>query len=283
MKQLFCVTAFIITCLACSQTQKTITHTEQDLLRLDSTVQRFKKEPRYGVRIKSANCNFVILINDRIVAAVRVAEKGFVMNGFYVPINYGILQPGEQEIKIKLLPPVVDRKTEIKRPTLGNAQVEVEVVVDTYIDGFPQAAEEEIVYFWKSPRAPKHIPGRKKIPYFTQPDLPYYEHRDVFEAEDVPYSITGWQNSVNLETTNTEELKKLTQEVVAKYEELRELFSNKDIDGVANQLYGSMEVEAQQLYMDEFDIEKLWKGGYLEPYKLNDYEFKPIANYKLLW
>ncbi len=269
---------FFLGLYGCAQ-NTTTTYTQQDILNLYQTVQHFDEETHYGVRVKSANCNFQILINDRIVFKTRKNEKGLVLNGAYAPINYGILKAGEQQITIKMLPPVIDKKTEEKYTELGNAQLEVEILADDFVDG--KSTGEYGIYEWKSPTEMKHIPNRGEIPYFTQPELPYYEHKDVFEAEYIEYDIPGWQNSVVIKPRNQQELEKLTKEVVAAYEELRLLMNNKDLDGMANKLYNSFKVESQQLYFDEFDIEEQW-NKYIVPHSHNGFKMMPLENYKLV-
>lgn len=228
--KIFLYTVILATLVSCGQNNKinnmtTTKYTQQDILDLYKSVKHYEDEVHYGVRIKSANCNFQIHINDKKVFETRKNKIGSVINGAYAPINYGLLKSGLQQISIKMLPPVVDRKTEIKHLKLGNAQLDIEIVADDFIEG--KSTGEYPIYEWESPKEVKFIKKEGiEMPYFTQPELPYFEHKDTFNAE-VPFTINGWNESVVLFTNDTEKLKILTEEVITVFKELHQDFQNK--------------------------------------------------------
>lgn len=274
-----------ITCISCGQKNKemamiTTEYTQQDILDLHKTVEHYEEETHYGVRIQSANCNFEILINDKKIFQTRKNEKGLVINGAYAPINYGILKSGKQQLTLRMLPPVMDRKTEIKYPTLGNAQLNIEIVADDFMEG--ESTGEYSIFEWESPKEMKYVkPNNKEIPYFTQPDLPIFEHTDTFEVE-VPYNVIGWSKSVNLFTNDDDELKALTEEAVKVYEELRLNFQNGKKNKIANFIYEAEKLTAQQIYYSKKDVEEQW-NNYFEDNKNKEFTMMPIENFRLVF
>lgn len=275
----------LTTFLSCGQTKNgkemTITqYTEEDILNLDKTVAHFEEEPNYGVRIVSANCNFEILINDKKVFSVRKNKKGSVINEGYAPINYGILKSGIQQITVRMLPAVVDRKTEIKHLTLGNAQLDIEIVADDFMEG--ESTGEYSVFAWESPKETKYVKSEGiEIPYFTQPNLPFYEYKATFKAE-VPYVIDGWSKSVNLFTDNDDELKALTEEAVVAYKELSEILGKNKKDELADLLYNSEKITAQQLYHSKESIKEQW-FSYTKRNKEKEFRIMPLENFRLVF
>ncbi|WP_299254513.1 hypothetical protein [uncultured Aquimarina sp.] len=278
-------TILLITIISCGQSQQnkkmtTTEYTQQDILELHKTVEHYEEETHYGVRVVAANCNFEILINDRKVFFINSNKIGSVINGAYAPINYGILKSGMQQITVRMLPPVIDRKTEIKHPKLGNSQLNIEIVADDFMEGV--STGEYSVFEWESPKEVKYVKAEGiDIPYFTQPNLPVYEHTDSFEVS-VPYTIDGWSKSVNLLTNDTDELKALTEETVAIYEELRQNFQNKKRDKLANQLFNNERIMAQQIYHLEEDVKEQW-NSYFEDYKQDNFKMMPLENFRLVF
>ncbi|QCE43116.1 hypothetical protein [Psychroserpens sp. NJDZ02] len=274
----------LITNISCNQSKEkdfmNTIYTQQDILDLYKTVQHFEEEQHYGVRIKSANCNFEILINDKKVFFVNRNKIGSVINGAYAPINYGLLKSGNQKITIRILPAVQNRQTEIKYPTLQNAQLDIEIVADDFMDG--ESTGEYSIFEWESPKEIKFIESEGiEMPYFTQPDLPVFEHRDSFIAE-IPFDIDGWNNSVNLITNDKEELKELTEEAVTIFKELHKNFQEKNLDKIANLVYQKEKRVAQQLYFKESDCRENW-DYYTEDYKSDNFTMVPLENFKLVF
>ncbi|MCF6350558.1 MAG: hypothetical protein L3J23_05945 [Flavobacteriaceae bacterium] len=274
----------VLTSLSCGPNNKTnnmtAQYSQQDILDLYKTVQHYEEETHYGVRIRSANCNFEILINDKKVFQTNTSEVGLVINGAYAPINYGILKSGLQQITIRMLRPVIDSKTEIKEPTLANAQLDVEIVADDFTDGGPNG--EYTIYEWESPKEVKFIKSEGiEMPYFTQPELTFFEHKDSFKA-DIPYTIVGWSESVNLYTTDPEKLKKLTEEVLTVFKELQQDFQNKKREKLANTFYNHEKRMAQQIYHSKEDVKKQWEN-YFKGYQHQDFKMMPLINFKLVF
>lgn len=273
------------TLISCGQTQQkqemtTTQYTQQDILDLYKTVKHFEEETHYGVRIKSANCNFQILINDKKVFATRRNKIGSVINGGYAPINYGILKSGLQSITVRMLPPVVDRKTEIKHPTLGNAQLDIEIVADDFMEG--ESTGEYSIYEWESPKETKFIKTEGiEMPYFTQPELPFFEHKSTFEAE-VPYALDGWNKSVTLYTDDKEELEELTKEVLTIFEKLKLNFQEKKLDNLADMVYNKEKLASQQFYLRQSGMKENW-NNYIEDYRHKGFKMMPIDNFQLVF
>ena len=287
MKKIILYALFLTTFSGCGQKnkknnmQETVTFTQQDMLNLYKTVRHFDEETHYGVRIKSHSINFEILINGKKIFFTNSNKRGTVLNGAYAPINLGILKPGKQQITIRMLPAVVDRKLEVKHPKLyGNAYLEVEIIADDFMDG--ESTGEYPIYEWTCPTEIKYVKNHGEVPVFIHPEAPYYEHTAVFEAEDVPYNIVGWGNSVIIKPQSKEELQELTKEVVVAYEELRQLFINKDFDGIANKRYNAEKRQSQQLYFIKEDCKEQWENYTKIKKEYSNFKMMPIEKYKLV-
>jgi hypothetical protein len=218
------VISLLLSAMSCGQETKpetvmqTSNTTIQDFLDLYKTVEHYEVETRHWVKVTLANCNFEILVNDEKVHFYHDISYGGVINATYAPINYAIAKAGEQTIKIRVFPGI-DKKTKQPKPILDNAQIKVSIVADDFMEG--ESTGEYTIFNWESPTEKKFIKKyNKEIPYFTQPDLPYYEHTTTFEA-DVPYTVEKWENSQLLFTEDAKQLEELTKEVVAAYTEYR--------------------------------------------------------------
>lgn len=231
------------------------------------------------MKVTVANCNFEILVNDKKMHFYHDINYGGVINATYAPVNYAIAKSGEQTLKIRVFPGI-DGKTKTPKPILENAQIKVSIVADDFMEG--ESTGEYTIFNWESPTEKKFIKQyNKEIPYFTKPDLPYYEHTTVFEA-DVPYTVEKWENSQLLFTENAEQLEELTKEVVAAYTEMKDIFQKKDKERLAAVSYNKEKKIAQQMYFNKQKTEERWKD-YVEGLDSEGFKVNPIQNFKLVF
>ncbi len=279
----------LITCTSCGQeiTKQTTMHipdrTIQDFLDIYKTVEHYEIETRHWVKITVANCNFEVLINDEKMHFYHDIRYGGVINATYAPINPAIVKAGKQTLKIRMFPGL-DEKIKGPKPILDNAQIKVSIVADDFIEG--ESTGEYTIFSWESPTEKKFIKKyNKEIPYFTKPDLQYYEHTAVFEVE-VPYTIEKWGSSQVLYTENAEQLKKLTEEVMAAYIEMKDIFQRKDEERLAAVSYNKEKIIAQQLFFTKKKSHERWENDYLINFNSNerrDLEMQPIENFKIVF
>ena len=64
----------------------------------------------------------------------------------------------------------------------------------------------------------------------------------------VPYELKGWSEGVDL---SKEDSKKLEKEVLMKMEEIKKIYENKDIEGIAKLQYGYLKEYYQSMYFTE--------------------------------
>lgn len=174
------------------------------------------KEKDYNIYLRSANCQFEILVDD--VPPFRgflgeITKKGTGFNGA-IPINSCLLKSGKHIITTKIYP----RYGQAKLEYMSGFEMEVYYRKAATID-----EEFEMKLFnQETPSKSSNSTGLK--------DLPYFEMKAEFVA-DLPFEIEGWQNSINLkeEQENGHDLKK---ELQKKYQILWDIINKKDVNAL---------------------------------------------------
>ena len=287
IKNILIYISLFINIVSCAQEKKenTIMATtnikEKDIYDLYKTVEYYDNEIHYGIILSSSNCNFEILINDVKVLFYHDVAVGQVANGLYTPINQAIYNRGKQKIEIRLYPGL-NKKTNKPEQELGNSHLSIDIVANTLKDG--QSTDEETIFSWQAPTEPRK--NRKdNIPWFSHPEMPYYEENTSFIAE-VPYTVSKLENSQVLITKDNDSLKELTKEVFLFYSEMKTIYQKKDKAKLAEKVYEKEKVIAQQLYLTKDGIQNRWDDDYLVNFdskKRKDFIMEPIENYKLVF
>jgi len=287
IKLLVIYISLFLSLISCGQEKKdsiimtTTKINQQNIYALDKTVEHYEQEIHYGVIISVSNCSFEILVNDVKVVFYHDVEVGQVANGLYAPINQAIYSSGKQKISIRLYPGL-DKKTKKPNPTLGNSQLKIEIVSNVLKGG--KSTEEETIFIWSAPLDPRE--NRKdKIPWFSHPEMPYYEHNASFKAE-VPYTVTNLENSQILITKDADSIKKLTEEVLLFYREMKTIYQKRDKNRLAEKVYEKEKIIAQQLYLTKDGVKNRWDDDYLDDFdskKIKNFIMEPIENYKLVF
>lgn len=140
--------------------------------------------------------------------------------------------------------------------------------------------DEEEIHTITTPQIDK---GQGKM-RFTFPEKKYYEENFIFDAH-VPYRVADLEDSEVLVTNDTEKLKELEKEVVAKYNQIRNIYLNGTKDELADLYYEREKRYAQQMYLTPSEIKNRWDKEILfrtDP-NINFFDLKPIENYKLVF
>ena len=158
------------------------------------------KRPVYQVNFNSANCRFIILVND--VPALTYTDAGSVSSE--APINHLILQSGEQSLSCVLLP--------IRgQATIGlNASLQIKITKS--MAGEQGQADVDVATF-------KQVTPNKA-------GLTEVRQNFTFKAA-VPYTIVGWQRGIDLKN-----LPSVRAEVVTAYQRVAALLQKKNYAGV---------------------------------------------------
>jgi hypothetical protein len=150
----------------------------------------------YLLTMSSNGCNFRILVND-------IPVYGFWDEGTYsgsYPINHFIQKSGTQKLKVELYPAYTHEDLGI------NSEEPLYIEIKKRLDG--QTLDDYVAVL------------TNPIPK-VQKGIPYYEYECSFEAE-VPYEITELDELVDLSQEPN-----IEQQVVAKYNELKDMYEKK--------------------------------------------------------
>jgi hypothetical protein len=248
---------------ACAQ--ETI-KTSHDIYNLSKVINHFNIKTRYQVVVASNQCSYEILVNDLPVYQFFYKLSGGPA-GDVRPINVCIAKSGKQKLTIKMYPGYDIQNKKFKELLGENAGVKVIIEKD-----------EEEIHTITTPQIDK---GQGKI-RFTFPEKKYYEENFIFDA-NVPYELFTLENAQILYTKDSENLKQLEKEVVAKYNQIRDIYITGSKDDLANISFAKEKRFAQQMYYTPEEIRSSWDNDYqfrTDP-DLEFFDLKPIENYKM--
>ncbi|WP_024480843.1 hypothetical protein [Cellulophaga baltica] len=99
----------------------------------------------------------------------------------------------------------------------------------------------------------------------------------------MPYDIKILEKAQNLITTDPEEIKKITEELLIAYNEIWQIYDQNKVSQYANLIYNKEKRAAQQLFFTEVDSKKRAKEDILENGKIleENYEMMPFEDFKL--
>ena len=278
----------ILSITSCAQdsTQKNM-KTIEDIFNLYKDVEHFPLEPHYGIYISSSNTNFEIRVNDiSVFLGYEFITNDISPKGSYLPINLSISKSGIQTIEVRMYPSY-NRETQELEPSLKNAQVTVDVVKREYNTVKETYSEEEVILHLAAPTEKNEVNKKTK---FIYPELTEYIFDETFEAL-VPYDIKILEKAQNLITTDPEEIKKITEELLIAYNEIWQIYDQNKVSQYADLIYNKEKRTAQQLFFSESDskkrVEQLLTSGRIvkEGYKMmpfEDFKLRFYANGKIV-
>jgi hypothetical protein len=189
--------------------------------------QTMQEQPIYTLKILAAN-RYETYVND------MPLEKDYLKGSTdtEIPINDFILASGIQKIKIVLLPD--SGKVVVDKSGISY----LNVTIYKYPRGLSYMTTDEAVVI-------------KEINLKDKTEAPIVV-KEVEISVEVPYKINGWSNSVDLAKENQELLKK---EVIAKYEELRQIINKGDFEAFEN-AYSQRDKEINEAIYNNVDAIK---------------------------
>jgi hypothetical protein len=176
------------------------------------------KQLYYELDCSAFMCYFEVRINDVCVFSLNVDGQA----SMDIPINSGVLEKGEQDIEIRVLP--LSRGKELHKEAYVRYKV---IEYDVSSGDF-----EFIQQFENFQTAP------------VQEQIPFIIHKSVFMA-NVSYKLDAWQNGVDLKEVNFDLKKALIQEC----EEIINALNNKDYKLFTEKLAKKEKNTATSMYL----------------------------------
>lgn len=232
-------------------------------------IKKYEEEPMYKMILSSSECSFSILVND--IPLYKFFGRSGGVGATSIPINWNIEKSGKQKITVRMYPKYA--QTETPNQILGlNAGVKFSI--EKEIDG-----EDKTILEFKTPF--KDFDG-KGDGGFLYPNKAYYEET-IYVDLKVPYELSVLDNAEVLFTTDSEKLKQLGKEVLAKYNEIRDIYMTGTKNELANLYYNKEKRLAQQMYLNEAEIKDGWDNDYQfrTDANLDFFDLKPIEKYEM--
>lgn len=260
---------FFISLICCGQ-KKTEEILNQDNIKKVSEIYKevrlYDYNPSYTLHInKAGGFSYEFLINDYPVD--KKYETGTRTGS--IPINPAILKSGIQTITVRMTPPIDENFDMGALINPNYSELEFRITKGDYSKDKGSEHKEVLKYTMSK----------------LKESLPYYEIKLKFNADDIPYNLNGWNNSVDL---HKEEEDALKREVEKFYEELIKLYESKDVNQIAGKYYNRV-LELQQVGFEnkpndtQIIIDEWIKDvNDTKPFIFNDYEIKFYGNGKMV-
>ncbi|WP_347220068.1 hypothetical protein [Chryseobacterium sp.] len=246
------------------KTEPAVSH--QNISVTAQDIKRFDNEPHYGAYISTSNCSFEVLIND--IPVIKYNDtSGSSLSGSYFPLNEWITKKGNQKITIKMTPGFNQDKNALNTELSPNSGVQVKIVKSA-LNTTGSSEEDEV----RNYSTAKKKRGNNNI----------FEDAFTFFA-DVPYHIETLENAEVLRTDDKDKLQALEQEVVAKYNKIRDIYMKGSWSSLAAVYYNREKRVARQLFLLPDEIKSRWNNDYV--FRTNTditfFDLKPVEDYKM--
>lgn len=268
-----------ILCLqSCAQNDKEMnTKATQILGSLYKEVQHYDQRINYQADIFIGGCNFELLINDFPVDTYFDAGNGAISTG--IPINNAILKPGTQTWKIRVYPIHDVKKIKGVIAKVPRTVIEDGARIEIKIEGIQYKENGDIekhfgkVLKFKAPVIKDEKTGKDKLADTGKINT---EYSGTFEA-NVPYNLSGWQNSEDLTNTDPEILK---QELLKEYEKMSKWLANRNLDNIAQAKLKAKKEEAQAFFFNNSDNHE-YISDFIETWGHEKITLQPIGDCSL--
>jgi hypothetical protein len=269
MKKTIILLLIVTHIVACGQEKKRDMKTSQDIYLLDKQIKKYEEEPMYKMILSSSECSFAILVND--IPLYKFFGRSGGVGATSIPINWNVEKSGKQKITVRMYPKYSE--TEKINQILGlNAGVKFSI--EKEIDG-----DDKTIFEFKTPF--KDFDG-KGNGGFLYPSKTFYEET-IYVDLKVPYELSVLDNAEILFTEDSKKLEQLEKEVLAKYNEIRDIYMTGTKEELANVNYNKEKRLAQQMYLNEAEIKDGWDNDYQfrTDSNLDFFDLKPIEKYEM--
>ncbi|WP_160138295.1 hypothetical protein [Chryseobacterium sp. c4a] len=229
-------------------------------------IKYLENESRYGVYVYNTNCSFEILIND--IPVIKYSDtSGSGLAGSYFPLNEGINKKGTQRISIRMTPGFNKDQNTLNTQFSPDSGMKMKIVKSL----------KNKTGSWEESDVQSYSTFKKKMAANN-----IFEDKFTFFA-DIPYHVETLENADVLQTTDPDKLQTIEQEVVAKYNKIRNIYTSGSWSALANIYYNREKRIAKQLYLLPDEIKDRWNHEYV--FRTNTdiafFDVKPIENYKI--
>ncbi|OEK08021.1 hypothetical protein A8C32_16325 [Flavivirga aquatica] len=251
--------------MACeSQAKQHMGPNEKKFKDIPNTIITYKKNDGYAYYLSSSRSHFEameIYINDIPFKKYYNGDNSAVMH----PINDYILQSGTQTVRIKYI-------SESGMPFRVDFSSAMDIMTLKIGQEFSLGKRHTI---YETPT----ITNRDNPDYqdFAGTGLMVFEDQFTFEAK-VPYHFTGWTESQDLTKLKPKQLEK---EIVEAYQNVINIFKNKDRETLFDLLYQLEFEKTQSKYFDDKLFYKFSVEGHDFVLENPSVKFYPLENYEV--
>ncbi|RXM41325.1 hypothetical protein BOQ62_00625 [Chryseobacterium sp. CH21] len=225
----------------------------------------FEDESRYGAYISGNNCSFEVLINDIPVIKHRSTSESRLADSYF-PLNEWITKKGNQKVTVKMTPGFNQDNNTSDSELSPSSEVQIKLV--KLLKNQSGNLEENEVK--------KYSTSKKKR---GNPNI--FEDTFTFFAE-APYDIKTLENAEVLMTDDKDKLQVLEQEVVAKYNKVKDIYMKGSWNTLAAIYYNREKRVAEQLYLLPNEIKQRWNEYIFRTNTdITFFDLKPIEDYKM--
>lgn len=271
----------------CGQNNKVMDEKVTEIFgNLYKDVKNYNERINYHAQISIGGCNFEVLINDFPVHQFFGPINGSLNTN--TPINMAILGNGEQTWKVRIYP-IHDRKEINDGVTFTpRAAIEKGARAKISIKGLRFKENGDIekefgkVLNFEAPLNKDEKTGEN---IFSDAGKPYIEYSGTFQA-DVPYTLNGWKNSIDLSKENKAQLK---NELLKEYEKYKDWLQNRELDKIASSKLNGKKEDAQALFYNKkikqefiYDFIDMWGKKGLKTQSLENIDIKYYGNNKVI-
>ena len=275
MKKLFYLIV-LISLQNCSQKKEVTMITQNPHITAKNIVEEINKKVKhypvekvYTFRYENFNCYFEIFIND--IPCYKDFRNSKASSSF--DINQCIFKSGTQKLTFRMYPATDDN------PDAENfiESTYLSLQLESY-DEKKADAGDTVYQKFKTPVTTSKDQYGNTVEKFIANGKTYYEGSFTFEAI-VPYQLQGLDKMQDLRKMDK---KVLEQKLLAKYQEVWQVYNNKQYDDIAGISYENLRDQFIAKYDEKDYINKVWEM-LMEIYKQPTFEMQPLKDYKLVF
>lgn len=276
MKTKFIIATLFISLLSSCQNKTTTIMQNPEITaknivnKLVSEVKHYNYEPMYYLTFRQNSCFSEIFINDIPVYKNFNQES----SGRTLEINNYILKSGVQKVTFRLYPAGKIGSADFST-LVSDTEMNIEIEES---DNDKKEQEGKKIMSYSTPLTTTINEYGNPISKFEGTNKTYYEASFTFNAT-VPYEIKDFENSEDLRKFDKDILEK---KLLAEYNKTKEIYQNKDYDGIAKISYDNLKNQFVTKYETREYITDAWEM-LMDAYKLSTFEMQPVENYKMVF
>jgi hypothetical protein len=229
---------------------------------ITKNIKNYNNEPIYIMSYEKYYCLFDISINN--MSAFKRFDVNLGSSAF--DVNPTIFKSGKYDVKYKMYPVSGNKFKDNTFLKLGLESYELKTGED-----------EKKLFEHKTPSQLVKISDGYTEEKFIAAGKDYYESSFEIDVK-VPYELKpDFEDAQDLRKVDKKELEK---NLLVKYNQIKEIYQNKEIDNIARLIYSKTIIEFQTTYSPKEKIQEYWKL-YRKIFLDEDFKMLPIENYKV--